>query len=106
MRILPESQGQSLAMTALYVLDFLGSAICDWEYGRLCHIRSCHIRSIVLHSIVSVVGGLNILNAMERSYLTECIERLVSESQLLRKIVNLLFNTTNRNTELTVLWGS
>ena len=38
--------------------------------------------------------------------LTECINQMVLESQLPHKIVNLLFIITNKNSKLTVLWGS
>ena len=44
------------------------------------------------------------------TYLAEWIYQLVLESQLphktVNKFVNLLFNITNQNNELTVLWGS
>ena len=40
-----------------------------------------------------------------RSHLTECINQMVSESQLPHKIVNLLFTSTNLNNNLMILWG-
>ena len=37
-------------------------------------------------------------------YLTQCIDQMVSESQLPHKIVNLLFTIINQNIKLTILW--
>ena len=41
----------------------------------------------------------------DRSYLTECVNQSVSESELPYKIVNFLFTITDSNIKLTVLWG-
>ena len=38
-------------------------------------------------------------------HLTECIIKMISESQLSHKSVNLLFTITHQNNKLTVLWG-
>jgi hypothetical protein len=42
----------------------------------------------------------------KRTYLTECINQLVLESQLLHKTVNLLLTISDENKKLTLLWGS
>jgi hypothetical protein len=39
-------------------------------------------------------------------HLTECVNRMVLESQLPHKIVNLLFTITNQDNKLTILWGT
>jgi hypothetical protein len=46
------------------------------------------------------------LPTRQRSYLTECIDEMVVESQLLHKIVDLLSTITMQDNKLTSLWGS
>ena len=40
------------------------------------------------------------------TYLTDCMNQRVSESQLPHKLVNLLFTIAYQDNTLTILWGS
>ena len=52
---------------------------------------------------IHACGALDLRNEVVHPYLTGRINRMVLESQLSYKIVNLLFTITNQNNELTIL---
>ena len=65
--------------------------------------RKC-LKCFKLFLLRSGVGSA--CGAYLQACLTECIHQSILESHPSRKIVNLLFTSTNSNIKLSVLWGS